>query len=401
MEQLKDYGFLLRHLMSSTQDAIYFKDRNSRFIMANNACALKHGWPLPEAMVGKTDFDTFLPDHAQRAFDAEQRIINTGEPIASLEEKETWPDGHVTWVSSTKMPLRDAEGSIIGIFGISRDITERKEAELRARHYADEVAEIAAEMAEDVKLAGQMQKNLFPTFYPVFPDGVAAEESCVELLHHCVLTQQVSGDYCSVMKLSETKVGIFLCDVYGVGVRAALGTALIRGVMQEITSCGDDPSAYLSRMNELLHRGGLSIDATACYLVCDVSTGVVHAANAGHPLPIHFREHDGARWLFEDLSLRGPALGIETEAAYPSVECRIEPGDAVVMYSDGIFTIQNGTGDRFGKKRLLGSAHSFTGEPLADIFDGLESDARAFSRDGKFSDDVCLVGLRLRRLLNG
>ena len=80
-------------------------------------------------MVGKSDFDLFSDEHALQAFEDEKRIMQTGEPVIDLEERETWPDRPDTWVSTTKMPLRDAQGRIIGTFGVSRDITARKRAE--------------------------------------------------------------------------------------------------------------------------------------------------------------------------------------------------------------------------------------------------------------------------------
>jgi two-component system sensor histidine kinase/response regulator len=120
---------LLRTLMDNLPDYIYFKDRDSRFMRTNKAHAKAFGLDDPAQAVGKTDFDFFTNEHAQPAFADEQEIIRTGQPMFAKEEKETWPDGHETWVSTTKMPLRDAAGNIIGTFGISRDITERKQAE--------------------------------------------------------------------------------------------------------------------------------------------------------------------------------------------------------------------------------------------------------------------------------
>ena len=250
--EIMDPGFLLENLMINISDSIYFKDLQSRFIMVNQACADKHRWGTTEAIMGKTDFDTFAPEHAERAYADEQHIIATGQPVRSLEEKEVWPDGHVTWASTTKMPLRDESGQIIGTFGISREITERKEAELRARRYADQIRTIKEDMEEEVRMAGQLQKNFCPSTYPVFPEGAAPEDRCVELRHNFNLIRQVTSDYCAIVRVSEKEVGIFLSDVGGIGVRAALGTALIRGVMQEISTLGGDPGAYLARMNELL-----------------------------------------------------------------------------------------------------------------------------------------------------
>jgi len=120
---------LLGTLMDNLPDYIYFKDRQSRFLRINRAHTKAFGLSDPGQAVGKTDFDFFAAEHAQQAYNDEQEVITTGKPMTAKEEKETWPDGRVTWVSTIKMPFRDANGAIIGTFGVSRDITERKRAE--------------------------------------------------------------------------------------------------------------------------------------------------------------------------------------------------------------------------------------------------------------------------------
>ncbi len=120
---------LLRALMDHTTDNIYFKDGSSRFLRINSSQSSWLGLNAPADAVGKTDFDFFSKEHAQQAFDDEQEVIRTGKAIVGKEEKETWPDGSATWVSTTKVPLRDAGGAILGTLGISRDITEHKRVE--------------------------------------------------------------------------------------------------------------------------------------------------------------------------------------------------------------------------------------------------------------------------------
>ncbi|HBN74789.1 MAG TPA: hypothetical protein DD473_02990, partial [Planctomycetaceae bacterium] len=114
---------LMHALLSNIPDSIYFKDRESRFIRINKSMAEKFNLASPEESLGKTDHDFFTSEHAEQARKDELRILETGEPLVSLIECETWADRQDTWCSTTKMPLRDIQGNIIGTFGISRDIT--------------------------------------------------------------------------------------------------------------------------------------------------------------------------------------------------------------------------------------------------------------------------------------
>jgi PAS domain S-box-containing protein len=140
-EALAKEQYLLNSLIETTPDSIYFKDNNNCFIRINTTMVKRFGLNDAQEALGKTDFDFFDNEHALQAFEDEKQIITTGEPLIDKEEKEVWPGGTTTWVSTTKMPLRDRSGKIIGIMGISRDITERRflETELRsAKEKAEE-----------------------------------------------------------------------------------------------------------------------------------------------------------------------------------------------------------------------------------------------------------------------
>ncbi len=126
-EQL-DAG-ILHVLMDTVPDHIYFKDLQSRFVRNNNAHARALGAKSPADCIGKTDSDFFSDVHAEEALRDEQEILRTGRPIVAKIEHNTFPDGTFAWVSTTKMPWRDATGKIIGTFGLTRDITATKIAE--------------------------------------------------------------------------------------------------------------------------------------------------------------------------------------------------------------------------------------------------------------------------------
>ncbi len=131
-EALAQERFLLQALMDNIPDHVYFKDRRSAIIRISRAQATLFGLSDPVEAVGKTDFDFFSPAHAQQARADELEIIRTGKTL-NIEERETWFHQPDTWVSTTKVALRNEEGSIIGTFGVSRDITEKKLAEEQLR----------------------------------------------------------------------------------------------------------------------------------------------------------------------------------------------------------------------------------------------------------------------------
>ena len=120
---------LLRALMDQSADHIYFKDTEGRFTIVNAAMARLLGCSDPSQVVGKTDFNFFTPEHAEPAYADEQALVQGRLAVVSKEEKETWADGRETWVSTTKLPLLDEGGNIVGTFGISRDITRRRRME--------------------------------------------------------------------------------------------------------------------------------------------------------------------------------------------------------------------------------------------------------------------------------
>jgi two-component system sensor histidine kinase/response regulator len=147
-EELAYERDLLRALLDNVPDSIYFKDAQSRFLRVSRAMATKFNDTDPESLVGKTDFDFFADEHARQAYESEQWIIRTGQPIVHITEKETMPDGAVSWVLTSKLPYRDKHGVIVGTFGISKDITALIEAEqelAKARDIALEAARLKSE----------------------------------------------------------------------------------------------------------------------------------------------------------------------------------------------------------------------------------------------------------------
>jgi len=128
-DQVRDQ-VLVTNLLENCEDLIYFKDRNSKFLCCSQSLAERVGASSPEEMIGKCDFDYFNRECSEEFYADEQEIIRTGVPMTGKTEDDNRLHGTPTWVTSSKMPLRDLNGEIIGIFGISRDITEKKQVEI-------------------------------------------------------------------------------------------------------------------------------------------------------------------------------------------------------------------------------------------------------------------------------
>jgi diguanylate cyclase (GGDEF)-like protein/PAS domain S-box-containing protein len=143
-----DAEYLLATLLANTPDHVYFKDVDGRFTRLSASLARWMGLDSAEEAIGCTDLDFFSPAHAGPARAAELEVMRTGEPVVGLEECEVWLDGRVTWVSTTKVRLRADDDRLIGIFGLSRDITARKLAEEHAHEQAEEVEQLAARLEQ-------------------------------------------------------------------------------------------------------------------------------------------------------------------------------------------------------------------------------------------------------------
>ncbi len=130
---------LLRSLIDHVPDYIYVKDTQGRFLTANPALARLMAAGRPDELLGKTDFDFYPQKLAARFYADEQTIFQSGQPVLELEEPSVDTAGNERWVSTTKVPLKDAQGKIFGLVGMSHDITERKQREKALHQHITEL----------------------------------------------------------------------------------------------------------------------------------------------------------------------------------------------------------------------------------------------------------------------
>lgn len=390
---------LLKNLMDNIKDNIYFMDRDGHIIMINQAGAEWLGFHSPEEVIGKTDLDIFTSEHGRAAFEDEQRIIETGEPILGLEEKETWADGHETWVSTSKMPLRDAEGNIIGVFGISRDITEHQLGEIRLHQYARQLTQINKQMEDELRMAANLQHAFLPQFYPDFP--APSEKRPVQFAHRYIASTLVSGDLCAVNKLNDAEAGMLIVDVMGHGVRAALVTAVVHTLIGELTHRGLRPGEFLSEMNRqlktMLRTQEDVIFITANYLILNTETGVLSGASAGHTTPfiIPGEKSPAPVSMLNAVShVNGPALAVVENFEYKPFRIQLNPDDSILMYTDGLVEETDEAGEEFGSHRVQALLQKHRGNTPQALCDALVDTITTFNSGAVLTDDICLLAFR-------
>lgn len=128
--------FQLSALMENTEDSIYFKDRECHLLRVSRRMAHNLGFSEPSELVGKTDIDLFGESFGQRTFMEDVRIMESDEPIIGLVESRRLENSEMNWTLTTKVPLHDASGNVVGLMGITREINELKRTELDLQHLA-------------------------------------------------------------------------------------------------------------------------------------------------------------------------------------------------------------------------------------------------------------------------
>jgi PAS domain S-box-containing protein len=159
-ESIRRERILLRTLIDNLPDGIYIKDKFSRKLIANPVDVKTVGCKSEEEVIGKTDFDLFPKEIAEKFYKDDQSVINTGTPVVNREEYFIDQEGKKRWLLTSKLPFRDEDNNTIGLIGIGHDITERKEAEERILKANEELERMNKNLIDANKVKGQFLANM-------------------------------------------------------------------------------------------------------------------------------------------------------------------------------------------------------------------------------------------------
>ena len=274
---------------------------------------------------------------------------------------------------------------------------ERHRSQEDLERYAGELREKNAVLEEELRMAREIQQAWLPRQYPQFSDRLGEHGSALNFSHYYRPATALSGDFFNVMRLSDDRAGVLICDVMGHGVRAALIGALARGFIGQFAPVASDPAGFLSDLNrelaKTLKQTGIESFASAFYFVADMTQRELRYANAGHPNPLLLRRDAGTvDWLGEDRQHQ-PPLGLLEETSYRTSTCALDERDSVVLFTDGLYEEENARGEQFGHQRLLDAVTRRLAQPCETLLDDLVCESQKFSGHEEFADDVCLVGM--------
>ena len=396
-----NYYDIFDHLV----EGIFRTTVTGNYLLANVALARIYGYDTPVQLMAsiKDIGGSLYVEHGRR--DEFTRLMQENDTLSGFESRIYRKDGSIIWIAENCRAVRDAQGKLLYYEGTVEDITERKHAEEQIRRATGELSRSREElrmknslMEESLRTAREIQLTMLPQQYPSFPQNVPLKDSAFQFVHRYEPAESVSGDFFSVGALSDTEVGVFICDVTGHGVRAALVTAMIRALAEELKPLARDPGSFLRKLNfdlcSILKNTGSPMLTTAFYAVADSVTGKLRFANAGHPKPLLVRRSIGHVEPLANSTGRGqPALGLFEDPPYVTTESAMAPGDFLMLFTDGLYEVQGQNEELYSQERLMLDVKNFITHPPGILFDELIAVIRGFAVNGQFDDDVCLVGM--------
>ncbi len=297
-------------------------------------------------------------------------------------------NGEEYWESASISPLTDEAGVITHFIGIKEDITARKLAEERIRESEEKLRERNEIIEEDLKIAQIAQSALVERELP--------RVGFLKIEYRYIPLDRIGGDFFSFTEISERELGVFIGDVSGHGVAAALFLALIRFATEKaVGKNAQDPAAYLKSLNDELIGNLSSYFITGIYGLFrrtgDAGCEFIFA-NGGHPLAVLVRSDGSAEYIGSS----GTILGAFERAQYGDSTITLHKGDRIILYTDGIPEAVRADRTRLGFGReLLDLFAASNRKAIGETLDAIIDAVTAF-RDGEPSDDdIVLIGIEV------
>lgn len=259
------------------------------------------------------------------------------------------------------------------------------------KHIADLARTAAAKerIETELNVAAQIQTSMLPRSFPAFP-----ERDDFDIYAVMRPAREVGGDFYQFFLLDDQTLCIAIGDVSGKGVPASLFMAVTMFLTHSLATEMRSPGAILTRLNEELLRGNDSCMFVTVFCgILDLKTGDLVYSNGGHNHPI-ILTHSG---VVEDLASQGgPMVGVLEGVSYELGVLRLQAGDTIVMFTDGVTEAENGSGGFYTEGRLRDTLSKLQGRTVTEVVEGVLSDLNSFSGDVPASDDTTIMAAQFR-----
>lgn len=239
----------------------------------------------------------------------------------------------------------------------------------------------------DLESAAAIQKSLLPDRSPKIEN--------IQVAWRFEPCEQIGGDIFNIHTMDEGNVGLYMLDVCGHGVPAAL----ISVAVSQFLNSGDgllgnkcalvSPDIVLNRLDEAFPFERFDSFFSIICMTLDVNQGLLTYSSAGHPPPVLVHSNGS----IEILECRGPSIGIGSEDAIGQQSIRLQPGDKILLYTDGLLENRNPAGEFFGKARFYGVLQKHRIESVEKIVEAVYASVKDFRREAKPDDDISILGV--------
>lgn len=386
---------LLDTLINVLPCRIFVRDRDHRFRLINEEYKRNLQIKDSDEVIGHR-FDDFLQgQRVERVHKEDEQVMLTGEPILQRVEFDTSPLEQGRWLSVSKVPLRTMGGEIEGLVGVSFDITLQKEAEARATDFGRALKRKNEQMEKELALARKLQTTL-ATFR--FPDRIRlAGHAPAHAAYLYRPSEHVAGDFFQIFEIDEHRFGAFVCDVMGHGVRSALVTAVVRGLLEEKRAGLVDPARLFGEINDVLFRLAEDPDfprfVTASFALFDVAEQTVQIVCAGHPPLLAGTRIDGQCRCQKLAQERDPALGLVDHYTFRASTHPLDDNTLFLLYTDGLVEERDASGAEFGIEGVLNCMNTVEQPRAEELITCLHEHLIRHAGTPRFSDDVCAVAI--------
>ncbi len=380
---------LLRTLIDMLPFRVFVKDCEGRYLLSNAVHCATIGVKDDSELIGKTILDFRSDDGGRRSDKRDRLVIESGEPLFDREQPDLLNPGQGRWVISSRMPIIGEDNKVEGLVGVSIDHTSRKHAEI-------DLLEREQRMREELEVARKLQEALLPDSEPANTARRVRSMDKYEISFLYRPCEQLAGDFIHLIKIGDRKVGILIADVMGHGVRAALVTSMIAGFVRRLEPLAEQPEKFINELNRgvssMVKNTRSFLFATACYAVIEdqAEKSILSYCNAGHCGPICF--HGAIKQVLPQLA--GPALVLNPDFQYSSVNQEVPKGCRFFFITDGFYEATSPEGKEWGLNSLESVLSKTSDIPLVDQIEATFERLKQFSSREHFDDDLCLIGLQ-------